>query len=81
MHDVQVCVQPVGEVGRDLEELRNSRDWLPGEHLVWLLIEVVNQLDLHDFRRAYRTDGHGRAAYDPAVLVALLLYAYCSGVR
>ena len=71
MHDVQVCVQPAGEVGRDLEELRNSRDWLPGEHLVWLLIEVVNQLDLHDFRRAYRTDGHGRAAYDPATLLVV----------
>lgn len=59
----------------------DMRDWLPAEHLVWFLIEVVEQLDLDEFRRAYRADGHGRAAYDPAVMVALLLYAYCSGVR
>ena len=29
----------------------------------------------------YRQDGHGRAAFDPAVMVALLLYAYARGVR
>ena len=31
--------------------------------------------------RAYRADGHGRPAYDPAMMVALLLYAYCAGQR
>ena len=41
---------------------------------MWFLIDVVEQLDLHEFRRAYRADGHGRAAYDPAVMVALLLW-------
>jgi transposase len=59
----------------------DMRDWLPPDHLAWFLIDVVDQLDLDEFRRAYREDGHGRAAYDPAVMVALLLYAYCTGVR
>ena len=31
--------------------------------------------------RAYRADGHGRAAYEPAMMVALLLYAYARGMR
>ena len=31
--------------------------------------------------RAYRADGHGRAAHDPAMMVALLLYAYAIGER
>ncbi len=57
------------------------RDWLPADHLAWFVIDVVDQIDLSRFRAAYRADGHGRAAYDPAVLVAVLLYAYCSGIR
>ena len=33
------------------------------------------------FYAAYRADGHGRAAHDPAMMVALLLYAYAIGER
>jgi len=56
-------------------------DWLPEDHLAWFVIDVVDQIDLDRFRRVYRADGHGRPAYDLAVMVALLLYAYCTGVR
>jgi transposase len=59
----------------------DMRDWLPADHLVWFVIDVVDQLELSRFRVAYRADGHGRPAYDPAVLVAVLLYAYCTGLR
>ena len=38
-------------------------------------------LDLGEFRRRYRADGHGRAAFDPEMMVALLLYGYCQGER
>ena len=57
------------------------REWLPADHLAWFVIDVVDELDLSAFRAAYRADGHGRAAYDPAILVAVLLYAYCVGWR
>ena len=59
----------------------DMRDWLPADHLVWFVVDVVDQLDLSRFRAAYRADGHGRAAYDPAMLVGVLLYAYCTGLR
>ena len=59
----------------------DMRDWLPEDHLAWFVIDVVDQFDLCRFRESYRADGHGRAAYDPAMMVALLLYAYCIGVR
>lgn len=59
----------------------NMADWLPADHLAWFVIDVVDEIDLERFRVSYRADGHGRAAYDPAMMVALLLYAYCSGVR
>ena len=57
------------------------RDWLPADHLAWFVIETVEQLDLSAFYAAYRADGHGRAAYDPAVIVSLMLFAYCTGER
>ena len=41
------------------------RDWLPGDHLVWFVIEVVKQLDLSEIYGAYRRDGHGRPAQAP----------------
>ena len=53
------------------------RDWLPADHLAWFVLDVVDQLDLGPFLAAYRADGHGRAAYQPR----MLLYAYCTGVR
>lgn len=56
------------------------RDWLPGGHLVWFVIDLVDQLDLGEFRGA-ATDPRGRRRYDPAVLVTLLVYAYCVGER
>src|SRR3954452_3671181 len=57
------------------------RDWLPEGHLAWFVIEAVGQLDLSAFYAGYRADGHGRAAHDPAMMVALLLYCYAIGER
>jgi len=57
------------------------RDWLPAEHLAWFVLDVVDQLDLGPFLKAYRADGHGRAAYAPRMLLAVLLYGYCTGIR
>ena len=57
------------------------RDWLPEDHLARFVIEVVEQLDLDGFYRSYREDGHGRAAYDPRMMVGLVLYAYATGER
>jgi transposase len=57
------------------------REWLPADHLAWFVLDVVDQLDLGPFLRSYRADGHGRAAYDPRMLLGVLLYAYCTGIR
>lgn len=56
-------------------------DWLPEDHLARFVIDVVDQLDLAAFYLRRRQDGWGRAAYNPTMMVALLLYAYCCGVR
>jgi transposase len=56
-------------------------DWLPEDHLVWYVIDVVAELDLSAFHGAYRVDGRGGAAYDPEMMLALLVYAYSVGER
>ncbi|MGH2798044.1 MAG: transposase [Thermoleophilaceae bacterium] len=57
------------------------REWLPEDHLAWFVIEAVEEVDLREFYAEYRADGHGRAAYEPSVMVALLLYAYATKQR
>ena len=56
-------------------------DWVPEDHLVWTVLEAVGELDLSAFYADYRADGHGRPAYEPSMMVALLLYAYARGNR
>jgi len=57
------------------------RDWLPADHFAWFVLAAVEEMDLSAFYASYRQDGHGRAAHDPAMMVALLLYAYARGRR
>src|SRR3954451_9351259 len=57
------------------------REWLPENHLAWFVIDVVAVIDTTAFYAAYREDGHGRAAYEPALMVALLLYCWARGTR
>jgi transposase len=57
------------------------KDWLPGDDLAWFVLDAVGQMDLAQFYARYRVDGKGGAAYEPSMMVALLLYAYCVGER
>lgn len=57
------------------------RDWLPEDHLAFFVLDVVAELDLAEFFAAHRADGRGGSVYDPAMMLAVLLYAYCTGER
>jgi transposase len=57
------------------------REWLPEGHLAWFVLDVVEEMDLAGFYGDYRADGHGRPAHDPALMVALVLYAFAVGER
>jgi transposase len=59
----------------------DMREWLPDGHLALFVVDVVEGLDLSRFVARYRSDGRGGAAYDPAVMVGLLVYGYCVGER
>src|SRR5437588_5035261 len=56
-------------------------EWLPENHVVWTILGAVDQMDLGRFVESYRLGAAGRAPYDPAMMVALLLYAYARGIR
>jgi len=57
------------------------REWLRQDHLAWLVLDAVAEMDLTAFYASYRDDGWGRAAHDPAMMVALFVYAYAIGER
>ena len=59
----------------------DPRDWLPERHLAWGVLEQAAEMDLSGFEAAYRADGQGGKAYDPAMMCGLLLYCYCRGRR
>ena len=56
-------------------------DWLPEDHLAWFIVEVVSQLDLSAIETSIQSkDSRGQRPYHPSMMVALLVYAYCTGV-
>jgi transposase len=59
----------------------DPRDWLGEGHLAWFVLASVEEMDLDAFYDSYRKDGWGRAAFEPSMMVALLMYAYAQGER
>jgi len=58
----------------------DMREWLPAGHLVWFVNDVADALDLSQITGAYeKRELRGRPGYHPAMMVKLLLYAYCVG--
>jgi transposase len=60
---------------------RSLRDWLPESHLAWFVLDAVAQMGLKAFYEKHRSDGWGGASFEPEMMVALLVYAYCEGER
>jgi transposase len=71
-------------VAEDLDQLflmpPSITEWLPEDHLAYFVMDAVQEMDLTTFYADYRADGWGGAARHPKTMVALLLYAYCTGV-
>ncbi len=57
------------------------QEWLPENHLAWFVLDAVDQMDTRPFFKRFREDGRGGAAFEPTLMVSLLLYAYCVGER
>ena len=70
-----------GDVDQLMMMPPSVREWLPEDHLAFFVLDVVAELDLSAFYAAHRADGRGGSVYDPAMMVSVLLYAYCTGER
>lgn len=81
-HDLRVA-HGFSEPDRDQQFLLppSLREWLPPDHQVWFLIELVEGLDLSELEESYRLGAQGRAPLSPAMLLTLLVYAYSRGVE
>ncbi len=55
-------------------------DWLPADHLVYFVRDVVKQLDLSGIYESYDGSQGGYPAYHPEMMVSLLIYAYSVGI-
>ena len=54
-------------------------DWVEEGHLVRFIHDCVGQFDLSGFNAAYSREGG--SPYDPRMMLTILLYAWCLGIR
>src|SRR5213083_2188724 len=56
------------------------RDWLPENHLVYCVSDVVDELDLSAIESVYEEEDRGQPPYHPRMMTKILVYGYCVGV-
>jgi transposase len=69
--DAQKCCQ----------ERVSPRDVLPEDDLVFFLLDSMPQMNLSAFHQYYAGELRGQPPFDVTMMVTLLVYAYCMGVR
>lgn len=58
----------------------SMRDWIPEGHLAWFVLDVVDRMDTRALH-SRPAGAAGRRPYLPEMMLALILYGYCCGVR
>lgn len=67
--------------GQPLLLAPDVRRWLPDDHLVWFVLDLIEQVDLSDIDAQIQAkDRRGTRPFDPKMMMALLMYAYAVGV-
>ena len=69
------------EPDKPLEVAPDIRKWLPTDHLALFISDVVDTLDLREITEEYLHLQGGHPAYHPAMMLKLLFYGYCVGIR
>src|SRR5437762_2612059 len=68
------------EPERYQHEAQSPAAKLPEGDVVFFLLDTVRRLDVSRFYAPYEQETRGAPPFDPAMMVCLLLYAYCVGV-
>jgi transposase len=55
----------------------DMRDWLPEDHLVYFIIDAIQEINVSGFK--VNRQGTGSEQYPPAMTLALLIYSYVTG--
>ena len=55
-------------------------EWLPKNHLVFFLREVLDEMNLTPISKVYEQEERGYPPYHPKVMTGILLYGYCQGI-
>jgi len=58
----------------------DMKQWLPDDHLVYFILDVVSQLNLSAIYCCYAHCKGGQPPFDPRMMVGLLFYSYCIGL-
>jgi transposase len=69
------------EPDKPLELAPDIRKWLPQDHLALFISDVVDALDISEITDRYMHLTGGHPAYHPAMMLKLLFYGYCVGIR
>src|SRR5258705_6306190 len=56
------------------------REWLPENHLVYFVSDVIDNLNLAAMDAVYGDEQRGQPPYDPRMMTKVLVYGYCVGV-
>ncbi len=56
------------------------QEWLPDGHLAYFISDLVDSFDLSAIEATYEDELRGGPPYHPAMMVKVVLYAYCTGV-
>src|ERR1700693_105013 len=56
------------------------REWLPENHLIYFVSDVIDTVDLSAMDAVYGEEPRGQPPYDPRMMTKLLVYGYCVGV-
>jgi len=59
----------------------SPREWLPASHLAYFVIDIVGSVDLSRIVAHYEREERGFPPHDPRLMLGLLIYGYCTGVR
>jgi len=60
---------------------QDLQDWIPNDHLVRFVADLVGKLDLSGVKTSFRSASFvGRPTYHPQMMVALLIYSYIVGI-
>lgn len=58
----------------------SPQEWLPKEHLVYFISDLVDNLDLTSIHRVYEKETRGQPPFHPSLMTKIIFYSYSRGV-